>query len=192
MSAQADGSTGAGDARFAVYDNIRFDDARFQGRGQSQNGAGGVAARVSNQTGGGNLRAIQFRKAENSFLEQFRGGMSKLVPLRIIGGVFQPEISADIDNLNALFEQRDNLFGALLMRQGRESHIDIAQLSRDCQVEVGQMGENGCQLLPGGAPTSDRGYLHIRVAVKQPHQLDSGITRNVNNACFGFSYYRHS
>ena len=97
----------AGDAALGVDDDVRrLDQAGLQQRGQGQDGAGRIAARIGHQLGRRNLVAEQLGQAVDDLAHAVRIGVLLAVPLGVDFRVVETVVGAEIDDPPAGVQQR--------------------------------------------------------------------------------------
>ena len=122
-------------SRLAVHHDARVYDALLHGRGQSKDGAGGIAAGVGYQIGLGYLIPVKLRQAVGGFLQVLRAGVGCLVPGLILGHALQAEVGGYVHDFDAVLQERNARFRAGLMGQCRKDQVQAAAEFRlDFQV----------------------------------------------------------
>ena len=185
VGGQAQAPAGAGNTGLAVDDDVGLDEAILNHRGQGQDSAGRVAARIGHQPGRFHLIPMQLTEAVDRLLQVGRVLVLNTVPLLVLGSQLQPKIGADVHNLESLLQRRYHRLGAGLVGQGREGQVQAAiQLGGDGEVQGRQVREHLFQPLAGGATSGNRGDLHLRVLVQDAGQLGARVSGHVDDANF--------
>ena len=141
---------------------------------------------------------MKLRDAIDSFPEQLWCGVHVVIPLLILPRLLQSEVGAEVNDLDALFNQRNDGFRAGLVRQGREDQISLAGSGLDGKVKLGKMGHDTCQSLSGFTSPCDGDYLHLGMAAQQASHLCADIAGDIDDCYSGqahfqdFLFYRYT
>ena len=101
----------------------------LQQRDERQQNAGGITARRGDEGGVLDLRAVDFGQAIDRLFEQLGRGMVVPVKFLVSGGVLEPEIGAQINDLATQIEQGRGKFRRDAVRQGQENDLRPALAS---------------------------------------------------------------
>ncbi len=163
MSAFGRGAPGAGDTRLGIDDHV-IDEAGTRERREREQRGGGKAARVGDEVGVGELRAVTLRQAVDGVRDQLRRGMLA-VPLGVHLGIAQAEVGAEIDDAHVACPQfADDLrrrtvwvrdHGGIDVRVAIE--VELLQRERDPVIRV-DVVEPAAGVRAGG----QRGQLEVR------------------------------
>ena len=105
-------------------------------RGESERRRGRIAAgRAHDRDRGvaetGQLRAVELREPVHRGLEKVRSGVVEAVPGRIVGGVPEAEVGAEVDDRRARVDERAGHRRRGAVRQGEEHRVDRRQVFLD-------------------------------------------------------------
>ena len=103
-----------------------IDDAGLDQRQESELDRGRIAAGIADDAGLGNGGAVHFRQSVHRFGEQVGAGVRHLVPALELGGVLEPEVGREVDDLDTGADQLARLAHRDAVR--RREKDDLASL----------------------------------------------------------------
>ena len=153
------------------------DDPGARQRREPEDRRRGVAARVGDQRGAGDLVAVVLGQPVDRLADQPRLGM-RAIPLLVDGGVAQAEVGAEIDHLDPPAAQLGHQLGGGAVGVGDDRGIDVGVPIEVQLLEHHRNAMVGIQLVDATADVGarrDRRQHERRMAVQQPGAQGAGI-----------------
>ena len=134
---------GAGHAALRVDDEVA-DQPRPSQRRQREQRRGGVAAGRADDARRGvgqrrELGPVQLRQAVHRVAQQVRRRMIEVVPARVVGGVGQAEVGAEIDDRGTLRDEVRDERGGGAVGEGEEDCLGVGRRLVDLEAGRGQV-----------------------------------------------------
>ena len=98
---------------------------------------------AGDQIGVAQLLAVQLRYAVDERSQELRVLVLVAVPLRVVGGIAQPEVGAEVDDDRRLLAQLGHLPHGDAVRQCAEDDISWLQVGERRELEVGPLAQVG-------------------------------------------------
>lgn len=162
---------------------IEVDERGFEEGNEGQEDAGRVAAWAGDEARGLDLFGANFWKRVNCFGEEFGVRVGVIVELGVGFGRTEAEVGAEVDDAEALVEQRFGEGGGDAMREGEESDLgaglfDEFDIGFDEGEGVGwgdaaEAGELGAEEFAGEGAGGDGDEFDAGVAQDEAKQLDA-------------------
>ena len=188
--AQLQAPPGAADARLGVHDDLAgVDGVRFEQRGQSEDHARGIAARIAHEVCCPNAVPVQFGNPVDRRIEQFRRRVWTAVPGRVYIGVVEPEIGTDVHDAHAPLQEGADPVHGHPVRRAETDHVRgyggnfIQGSQRSVPVRI-DPGKDLSEVLPGILFRRGENDLDAGMSRRQPVQFHAGIPRRADNAQF--------
>ncbi len=131
-----------------------------------------------------NLLAMQLRDAVDERSQELRVLVLVAVPLRVVGGIAQPEVGAEVDDDRRLLAQLGHLPHGDAVRQRDEDDISRLQVGERRELEVGplaQIGVDGTDELAGVPLRRDLLDRDLGMVEQQADQLTARVAAAANN-----------
>jgi hypothetical protein len=134
---------------------------------------------------------MNFRQTIHGFRQHIWRGMFVGIEIPVNLSAFQPEISAEINHLRAVLQERHRILRGDSVRQGQEHHVRLAREQlrigfAKAQIAgsgvVGKFGKNLRQALTSVLARSDRRQFGVRMSKKQADQFLARVTGSANNS----------
>ena len=161
-----------------------IDDLGLEEGVETEDAGGGHAAGAGDQIGVADLLAVQLGYAVDERSQQLRVLVLVAVPLRVVGGIAQPEVGAEVDDDRRLLAQLGHLPHGDAVRQRAEDDVGRLQVGERRELEVGSLAQVGMDRTDELAGVPLRGDLLDRdlgMIEQQADQLAAGVAAAANN-----------
>jgi hypothetical protein len=136
----------AADFHLADHAARRIEQTRMSQRPDRERRGRRVAADAAHITGGRNLRSIELGQAIHESIEPRLAGVCRPIPPRVVVGLSQTEVSAQIDDAIGEFRKPIDLADGAAVLQAQKHQIDVLSASartnrRRAAPQVGVVNE---------------------------------------------------
>ncbi len=153
--------------------------SRARGASGEERGRGVAAGRPDDRHGfvpqGGQLVAVELREAVDGAAEEVGPRVLEAVPARVVGGVAEPEVGAEVDDRRAGGGEVGDDLGRRAVGEGEEDRVRVGDRRVDVEARPVEVDVGAADRLMAPAPPDEPDDLDVRVSGQQAHELGPDV-----------------